>query len=246
MPLDKLTKVAILGSAGYLYLRSQDAPIDPTEPGPAPQPGCAAATNSSATPTSARDAVRRGYAQVVAQKTGSVVTGCSPDPKYVDPTPFQSYGEWGYPQEVVDAAIAALSKKWEELTGPAKREACERLKQQFPDDPAMMQLDCGSANFQKVLVAATAALAATCLPCSVIAIVTIALFGDKIEQFLSDAWNQLSGGAFEAHDPEARLRICVGLARDGHYGMLDRSQFTDEEFKRYCDEVFYGAIGVKV
>jgi hypothetical protein len=191
-------------------------------------------------PPESRADIRKRIFAPIFNRTGGVYEG-TPDPKYAPRSPFTGTNESSWPQEVIDAAMAALRKKWDELSGPARREACEALKKQFPDDPAVQQLDCGKASLQAALIAVGAALAVTCMACSAVVIIAVVVFGDQFEQILSDAWKQLSGDAFSGGSEEGKERICLGLITEGRYGMFTAEDFGGQEgVARYCHDVIYG------
>lgn len=96
---------------------------------------------------------------------------------------------------------AQLEKEYETLSGDAKRAACERLKDQFPDDSNVQALDCANADFQKVLNVVGAAVGtALCGPgCGALGIIAAEYFGEDINAL----WNDLTS------DPCVGFRLYV-------------------------------------
>lgn len=109
----------------------------------------------------------------------------------------------GMTAEAEAAIREELEKKYNELSGDAKRQACERLKAQFPDDSNVQALDCANADFQKILnvVGAAVGTALCGPPCGALGIIAAEYFGDDINEL----WNDYVASVWDApadHDTE--------------------------------------------
>lgn len=97
----------------------------------------------------------------------------------------------GMDAESESAIRARLEKEYNALSGEAKRAACERLKDQFPDDSNVQALNCANADFQQVLNVVGAAVGtALCGPaCGALGVLAAQYFGEDINEM----WNDISG-----------------------------------------------------
>lgn len=89
-----------------------------------------------------------------------------------------------------------LRAEYEKLSGEAKRAACERLKDQFPDDSNVQALNCADATFQQVLNVVGAAIGtAVCGPaCGALGVIAAQYFGEDINEL----WNDYVAGVWSA------------------------------------------------
>jgi hypothetical protein len=210
--------------------------------------GAALALSGDDAPKQTRDDIRKTIFGPIYNRTGGVYEG-TPDPKYAPRSPWVGSNDDGWPQEVVDAVIARLKKKWAELSSELRRKACLALKDQFPDDPGIQTLDCGASDFQKILSVTAAAVAlGVCGPgCSAVAIVAVAITGDSLESWLSDAWESFAhregiGGPVE----EALWRAkCIAAQNGNDEALLEILTFQEENGLAWCVEHGY-PIGLKV
>lgn len=193
-------------------------------------------------------AVKRSIAGVLAQRSGGVYTG-TPDPKYKEPSPWGALTTEDYAQEVLDAVIARLKKKWDELGAAAKQEACSKLKEQFPSDPGIQALDCGTSSFATLLTVTAGALGFSFggPVGSAVAVIAVTIVGEDLGQWLSDAWESLAhregiGGPFEEQYWGAQ---CAAAAAGSDEALLKVLTFEEEDALTWCLDHGY-AIGGKV
>ena len=230
MPLDKVTKLAVIGAAGaYLYLRSQDepAPTVPTE--------------------SMQQRINRISMTPWARAAGS--TSGTPNPVSVTRSVFDPNGDWA--QEVIDAVIARLKAKWDSLSAELRKQACESLKEQFPEDPGVQAMNCANTDFNKLVnVVGVASASIACGPgapgCAAVAIICLAVFGEDIGTWLQDAWDKFAyrqgiGGPFEEHYWRAHCQAAV----DGNDESLLKILTSPDDALGFCIEEGY-SIGVRV
>ncbi len=102
----------------------------------------------------------------------------------------------GFPAEVEALLKKKMTDEWNKMSGTAKGAACQALKAQYPNDPSIQSLNCSNAAsmaFQAILaVAAAAAAGGLCGPaCSAIALVAVAIFGPKLEEWGVAAWDEI-------------------------------------------------------
>jgi hypothetical protein len=133
---------------------------------------------------------------------------------------FPNGTETEYSQEVINAAKAEMEKQWESLSATAKREACNRIKAEFPDDPSIQSLDCGSNTFQQILTV-TAAAIGTYYGGPVggaLAVASVQLFGKPLENFCADAWEGIKS-AFGGGDGLDQIGFCRAASENAYYGL---------------------------
>jgi len=110
------------------------------------------------------------------------------------------------PKEVSDKFIALARAEWNKLTGEKKRQACQQLKNQFPNDPNVQAIDCGAASFDQMIkvggaAASIAACAATGIGaaasalCGPIGAWIAGWAGSKVQEWAQDAWDVAGDGA---------------------------------------------------
>jgi hypothetical protein len=193
-------------------------------------------------------ALKRSIAGFLAQRAGGVYTG-TPDPKYKEPSPWGALTTEGYAQEVLDAVIARLKKKWDELGAAAKQEACSKLKEQFPDDPGIQALECDKSTFSQILTVTAGAVGFYYggPVGSAVAVIAVTILQEDIGQWLSDAWESFAhregiGGPFEEQYWGAQ---CYAAEHGSDEALLEILTFQEEDALTWCLDHGY-AIGGKV
>lgn len=205
---------ALLGVlvAGGVVLVEDEPKVTPRVP--TPKPGTGTVTPDPTAPRSYAGIRLAAKPTQYAPGTGvgsipnSTVT-TKPPLVYASPATTAS----GMDAETEAAIRARLEEEYNALSGEAKRAACERLKDQFPDDSNVQALDCANADFQKVLNVVGAAIGtAVCGPaCGALGVLAAQYFGEDINQlwndYVADVWN-----APADHDTET-LSLAQACAR---------------------------------
>lgn len=192
--------LGLLAGAGVVVATDDGGPDtrSPIEPKPTtPKPGTT--FDASKTAVGSFFSARVGFAPGTG--VGSIPTSqIQSSPLLKAPTATSADGMTA---EAEAAIRAELEKKYNELSGEAKKKACEALKAQFPDDSNVQGLNCADATFQKVLtVVAAAAGTALCGPtCGALGVIAAQYFGEDINEL----WNDYVASVWNApadHDTE--------------------------------------------
>lgn len=138
-------------------------------------------------------AIKRGVSQELLQRLGQVN----------NPSKSGNGSSSGYTKEVEEQIKADLKRQWEAASAQTKIEICNRLKKQFPSDPAIQSMNCAAAasmTFQTIVttVAAAAGFALCGPPCSVVGALVAAWGGPKLEEYAKKAGNYLKDLGSEA------------------------------------------------
>ncbi len=98
-----------------------------------------------------------------------------------------------YPQEVIDELERRAVEEFKKLTASAKREACKKLKAQYPNSPNVQALPCDNATLEAVITAVSiAAGTALCGPtCGALAAICATYFAADLSDWINDSWNDV-------------------------------------------------------
>lgn len=112
------------------------------------------------------------------------------------------------PSEVENEVLKRAKAEYEKLSSEAKKAACKKLKESFPDSDQIQGLDC-NASFDKVYQVCVAALGASAAaaatgvcgpPCGALALMATTYLGVKVEDWVNDAYSKIEGYTDDVKD----------------------------------------------